>query len=66
MIINFSAILFLLQQLTLGEYCQVLGYCWPGSIEIGRNGAGRHGMGGYQYEYGSPCRIGDGLEYISS
>lgn len=66
MVIYFSAVLFLLQQFALRQYGEVLGYRWSGSVKIGRNGAGRHGMGGYQYEYRSPCWIGYGLEYISS
>ena len=40
--------------------------CGPGGVEVGGDGAGCHGLGGYQGEDGSPGGVGDGLEYVSS
>ncbi len=65
MVIDLSAVLFLLQQFTFRKYGQVLGHCWPRGVEVGCDGAGCHSMRGYQYQYGPPRGVCYGLKYIS-
>jgi hypothetical protein len=65
-VVNFPAILLLIQQLTLAEDLQVFGNGGPGGVKLGRDGPGRHGLRRHQQQDRPPGRVGEGLKYVSS
>ena len=66
MIVYLAAVLFRLEEFAFGEDRQVFGDGGAGRVEVGGDGAGRHCLGGYQQEDGSPGGVGDGLENVAS